>query len=255
MLNPLARHRLPTRVALVLLALALLLGVQAALGQGGEQIHVLWIGNSLTYYNELPKMVAALARADGQRPLVHDQETPGGCTLEKHWNDGKALKKLHARKWDFVVLQEHSQKPLKDSEPMFEYARKFDSEIHKQGAKTLLYLPFPLAKAPENQDKLTKLHETLAAQLKARVVPVGPAWAKLQADKAAPNLFNADGAHPNRAGSYLAACVFYAAIYNKSPEGLPGNIGNLAAKEARRFQVIAWEVVKDRSAARSGKQK
>src|SRR5262249_21774115 len=149
--------------------------------------HVLWIGNSLVYYNDLPKMVAALAKAGGQRAIIYEQETPGGCTLEKHWNDGKAIKKLRSRKWDFVVLQEQSQKPLVDSGPMFEYATKFDTKIHKQGAKPLLSLPFPLAKAPQNQAKLTKLHEDLAVKLKARVVPVGPAWAKVQAGNALPN--------------------------------------------------------------------
>lgn len=209
--------------------------------------HILWIGNSLTYYNDLPTMVAELAKAGGQRRLVHEQETPGGCTLAKHWDDGKALKKLRSRTWDFVVLQEHSQHPLKDSRPMFEYARKFDAEIHKQGGKTLLYLPFPLAKAPENQAKLTTMHEDLAATLNAGVVPVGPAWAKALALDKPPTLFHTDMAHPGKDGSYLAACVFYATIYGKSPEGLPGKIGGLSDREARRFQAIAWQVVKGQS--------
>jgi hypothetical protein len=233
---------------LVLIGAALLLGLQPAPGQDVDKVHVLWIGNSLVYYNDLPKMVAELAQAGGQRPIVYHQETPGGCTLEKHWNDGKAMAKLRSRTWDFVVLQEHSQKPLKEAEPTFEYAKKFDTEIQKQGGKTLLYLPFPLARAPENQDKLTKLHEDLATKLGAPVVPVGPAWAKVQAGNAPPNLFNNDGVHPNRTGSYLAACAFYAAIYGKSPEGLPGKIGGLSDQEARPLQAIAWQVVKERSA-------
>jgi hypothetical protein len=212
-----------------------------------EAIHVLWIGNSYTYYNDLPRMVAELARAGGQPSLVHEQQTPGGCTLEKHRNDGKALKKLRARQWDFVVLQEHSQQPLKDSRPMFAYATKFDAEIKKQGGQTLLYLPFPLARAPENQEKLTQLHEDLAAKIKARVVPVGPAWAKVRAMDKPPTLYHTDQVHPGKDGSYLAACVFYATLYGKSPEGLPGKIGGLSDKEARQFQGIAWQVVKDQS--------
>lgn len=38
-------------------------------------------------------------------------------------------------------------------------------------------------------------------------------------------------------------CVFYATIYGKSPEGLPGNIGKLTDKEARPLQAIAWKTV------------
>ena len=247
------RQRFPSPLVPVLLAAASLVGIPAA--QAEEDVRVLWIGNSLVYYNDLPKMVAELAKAGGQRSLANEQETPGGCTLEKHWTDGKALKKLAAHKWDFVVLQEQSQKPLTNPKPMFEYAKKFDAEVRKQGGKTLLYLPFPLAKAPENQAKLTKLHEDLAAELKARVVPVGPAWAKAQAEPTPPNLFNNDGVHPNRAGTYLAACAFYAAIYGKSPVGLPGKIGGLSDKEAQQFQAIAWQVVKDASAKNPDKKK
>jgi hypothetical protein len=247
------RRRYRFALVPILLATASLLGVQAAQGQDGDEVHVLWIGNSLVYFNDLPKMVAELAKAGGQRTMAYERETPGGCTLVKHWNDGKALKKIQSRKWDFVILQEQSQIPLKDSRSMFEHARKFDAEIRKQGSKTLLYLPFPLAKAPENQVKLNKLHDDLGAELKAGVVPVGPAWAKAQAENSPPNLFNADGVHPNRTGSYLAACAFYAVIYGKSPEGLPGKIGGLGDPEARHFQAIAWQVVKERSLKRPDK--
>src|SRR5438045_6727330 len=104
-----------------------------------KPIRVLFIGNSYTYVNDLPKMLAELAKAGKQRPLEHDRETPGGCSLEKHWKDGKAVKKIEAGKWDFVVLQEHSLRPLDNRPLMFEYAVKLDGEVKKQNAKTLLY--------------------------------------------------------------------------------------------------------------------
>jgi hypothetical protein len=250
---------------LVLVGAAALIGAQAAPGQAKKDAHILWIGNSLTYYNDLPAMVSELAKAGRQPPLVHQQHTRGGWTLEQHWeNDqkkdddkdkSKALTLLRSRRWDFVVLQEHSQHPLKNPAPMFEYTEKFGAEIRKQGARTLVYLPPPLAKAPENQAKLTDLHERVAAKVKARVVPVGPAWAKMLAAERPPTLFHADKVHPGKDGSYLAACVFYAAIYDASPEGLPGGIGGLDDREARRFQAAAWQAVRDQSKEKSGKTK
>src|ERR1019366_3051749 len=89
-------------------------------------IHVLFIGNSFTYVNDLPKMVAELAKAGGQPPLLFERETPGGCALEKHWKDGKALAKIQSRKWDFVVLQDHSTASLLKKDSMFAYGKKFD---------------------------------------------------------------------------------------------------------------------------------
>src|SRR5436190_1748641 len=80
--------------------------------QGDPQpIRVLFIGNSYTYVNDLPRMVAALAQAGKQRPLVHERETPGGYSFEKHWMDGRAVAKITGAKWDHVVLQEQSLRP------------------------------------------------------------------------------------------------------------------------------------------------
>jgi len=211
--------------------------------QAKDEIHVLFIGNSLTNGNNLPKMIAELAKAGKQRPLAHEQETPGGRTLEKHWKDGKALAKIQSRKWDYVVLQDQSQAPLANREAMFEYGKRFDAEIKKQGAKTIMYMTWALQNKPEDQAGISKAYLDLAAELKSQVAPVGKAWeAALQADKKLV-LHSEDKKHPTARGTYLAACVFFATIYGKSPEGLPGAIAKLTDDEARPLQAVAWKAV------------
>ncbi len=208
-----------------------------------DEMDVLFIGNSLTNGNDLPKMIAELANAGKQRPLRHERESPGGRTLEKHWKDGKALTKIRSRKWDFVILQDNSQSPLSGRDSMFDYGKKFDAEIKKQGAKTILYMTWALQNKPADQAAISKAYLDLAAALKSQVAPVGSAWeAALQADKKL-SLHSADKKHPTRTGTYLAACVFYATIYGQSPEGLPGSIGKLSAEEARPLQAVAWKTV------------
>jgi hypothetical protein len=105
-----------TRIGVLALILVGLLVASARPAQPQTKptdgVQVLFIGNSLTYVNDLPKMTVELAKAGGQRPLLYERETPGGCTLEKHWKDGKALAKIQSRKWDYVVLQEYSTGPL-----------------------------------------------------------------------------------------------------------------------------------------------
>src|SRR5262245_9941274 len=91
--------------------------------QSTPEIHVLFIGNSFTYVNDLPRMVAELAKAGKQRPFHYDQETPGGYTLEQHWKNGKALAKIQSRQWDFVVLQDQSQAAVLRCESMFDYSK------------------------------------------------------------------------------------------------------------------------------------
>lgn len=212
-------------------------------GQSKDEIHVLFIGNSLTFGNDLPKMIAELVKASKQPSLRHERETPGGCTFEKHCNDGKALAKIQSRKWDYVILQDHSQGPLAKRDSMFDYGKKLDAEIKKQGAKTILYMTWALQNKPEDQAAISKAYLDLAAELKCQVAPVGNAWeAALNADKKLV-LHTNDKKHPTATGTYLAACVFYATIYGRSPEGLPGSIGKLTDEEARPLQVIAWKAV------------
>src|SRR5262249_44695220 len=96
---------------------------------------------------------------------------------------------------------------------------------------------------PEEQATLAKSYLDLAKELKAMVAPAGNAWeVAFKADDKLV-LHEKDKSHPNITGSYLAACVFYATIYSKSPEGLPGSIGKLTDEQARPLQAIAWKTV------------
>ena len=235
-------HRLGFLTLFALLGL-LAISAQPEAAQPTDELHVLFIGNSFTFYHDLPKMISELAKAGKQRPLRYERETPGGCTLEKHWKDGKALAKIRSRKWDFVVLQDHSAAALLKKDSMFDHGKKFDAEIKKQGAKTILYMTWALQNKPDDQPAISKAYLELSTELKAQIAPVGNAWeAALKADKKLV-LHEKDKKHPNATGTYLAACVFYSTIYSKSPDGLPGSIGKLTDEDARSLQVIAWKAV------------
>lgn len=208
-----------------------------------QPLRVLFIGNSYTYGNDLPAMLDELSKAGKQRPLELGRELQGGYTLEKHWQEGKAAKKIAEQPWDVVVLQEHSLRPISERKLMFDYAAKFDEAIKKRGAKTLLYLTWARQGKGETQGALSKAYLDLATDLKAQVAPAGVAWemALKGDDKLA--LHQADKSHPTKTGTYLTACVFYGALHGKSPEGLPAKIGGVSDDEAKRLQATAWKAV------------
>jgi hypothetical protein len=128
---------------------------------------------------------------------------------------------------------------------MLEYGRTLDAEAKKRGAKTLLYLTWAREDAPATQAGITKAYCDLAKETKATVAPVGLAWeATLKEDPKA-GLHSADKSHPSKKGTYLAACVFYAVLYEKSPEGLSGSIADLDDSSAKKLQKTAWKVVEE----------
>ncbi len=197
-----------------------------------KAIRVLFIGNSYTYYNGgLGTIVQQMAMSvkDG-RKMEFVEVTKGGQTLEGHWNDGKALAAIQKGNWDYVVLQEHSMRPLTDTEKMYQYAKLFNAEIQKVGAKTLFYETWARKNKPETQTGLCKAYETLAHDLNALVAPAGRAWEATLKAKPDFVLHVKDLSHPTPAGSYLNACVIYSTIFGRSPEGLPKSIRNAAGK-------------------------
>ena len=72
-------------------------------------------GNSFTYYNDLPSLVAELSKSSGH-PYEYDSHLEGGWTWEKHAASQLTMDKIRQDKWDVVVLQEYSSRPAYNEE-------------------------------------------------------------------------------------------------------------------------------------------
>ncbi|MFN6483093.1 MULTISPECIES: SGNH/GDSL hydrolase family protein [unclassified Nostoc] len=186
-----------------------------------QAIRVLFIGNSYTYFNDLPWLTQQLA-ASAKEPKTLETEmvVVGGATLKSHWKRGKAIKRLKAKRWDYVVLQEQSNLPITNPKEMYNYATLFDAEIKRVNSQTVFYLTWAKQNQPETQQILTNSYMSIAKELKAKVAPVGIAWQKIQEANLKLNLYSSDQSHPSPIGSYVAACVFYTTFYENSPVGL-----------------------------------
>lgn len=215
-------------------------------------LRVLFIGNSYTAYNgTVPKVVKQLAD-HAKRPLDVERSVSGGKSLEWHWNEGDARPAIEKGKWDYVVLQDHSLQAIDKPELLAEYARKFDELIKKQGARTLFYLTWARQHQPEKQAVITKAYVNAARELSASVAPVGIAWQRVLRERPDVVLHFDDRSHPNVAGTYLTACVFYAALFDEPPPNLVPKISNqrtgdpeqVPAELATYLRTVAFEVVR-----------
>jgi hypothetical protein len=237
----------------VRLALILLLALAAAAQQN---LRVLFIGNSYTYYNNLPDIVSSLADAGGH--FVHvAQSTPGGFSFGQHLAHANTLEALaDTSGWDFVVLQEQSQMPVipyyreTSTRPS---ARSLDSLATLAGAQSVFYMTWGrrmggqqcisghcssvFADYNEMQDSLTAAYLAFGEELAAPVAPAGLAWSLVYAERPWVNLWDADLSHPNINGSFLAACAITATLLGEPvadwpfTNGLDGELaGFLRAK-------------------------
>lgn len=223
---------------------------------------VLFIGNSYTYYNDLPVLFLQLAASGGRKAIV-DYSTQGGFTLENHFSYQQTLNKIIAEHWDFVVLQEQSQYPVipyyRDNK-FFVYGKKLDSliKLNYQGTKTMLYMTWGRKYGGQQcinsycspvftdyfhmQDSLASSYNALRTMISSEITPVGIAWKRALEINQNANLWDPDNSHPSLGGSYLAACMFYYFIFDTSPVGLP-YYGGLSQEEANFYQSVSGSFI------------
>jgi len=151
---------------------------------------------------------------------------PGGWSLQRHW-DGEGPDTQQAVRegpWDFVVLQDFSVQAVIAPDALAEYGRRFAELARQVGAEPVLYVTWARQHMPEMQAGITRQYAALGRLSGSRLAPVGEAWKAALEARADLVLHTADRSHPTPAGSYLAACVFYATLTGRSPVGLPGRL-------------------------------
>lgn len=131
--------------------------------------------------------------------------------------------------WDYVVLQSWQDVTDNPEAGYMKYATKFADLAKKQNTTPILYLsaPYSLNAMPVDEPieaeralNDVRIAFELAKNTGALVVPVPLAVYRLQKAGAAITLRYENDYHPNQYCAYLTACLVYAAVFNKSPEGL-----------------------------------
>ncbi len=217
------------------LVLAALLSFASCRGQPSTRI--LFIGNSYTFINGgLDKQLEELAPS-----IATDRVAAGGYTLERHWTDGIALRKIREGDWNFVVLQEQSQVSVINQAKFYHFARMFDEEIRRSGARTVLLMTW---ERPDSRylgvttDGLEASYETLGKELGAKVAPAGLAFARSLRTRPEISLCIQDG-HPTVEGTYLAACVLYRTIFELNPVWDPNSDDKIPSATEKYLQDVA----------------
>lgn len=223
----------------------------------------LFLGNSYTGVNDLPGIVQSLTSAGGDT-LTKDVNAPGGYTLQGHSTNPTSLAMIHARPWDFVILQEQSQLPSfpqrQVQTDVYPYAAQLNDTIKANDScsVTVFYMTWgrkygdasncgnwpPVCTYAGMQAQLRMSYLNMANQNSALVAPCGAAWWESILRDSTLELYNPDQSHPSYAGSYLNGCVFYATMYRRSPVGL-NFFGGLDTTVARYLQQVAHDVVFD----------
>jgi hypothetical protein len=225
---------------------------------------VLFVGNSYTFYNDLPNMVKQIALSFGDT-LNYETSTPGGASFNMHSTNTTTISKINQKVWDYVVLQAQSQEPSLSTnyvntnvypavqslidiiennsnciEPMFfmTWGRKYgDASNCTPWPPVCTYLGM------QQQLRIRYLDFTFTHD--ASCSPVGMAWKESIEQDSTLNLYSPDNSHPSLEGSYLSACTFYSSLFKKTSIGSSYIPNGIDSASASFLQNIASNIVLD----------
>ncbi|MGQ8366083.1 DUF4886 domain-containing protein [Glaciecola sp. 1036] len=229
---------------------------------------ILFVGNSFSFYNNgIHNHLGSLIRAAGEWKRGENRlrlQTLSGGHIFENLPMLQAHLQIVDDSWQAVVLQGHSNEPIRKNK-----RKKFQAAIDaaiktvkEKGMSPILFMTWSYADTAGMTESLKNAYVDAAQRNNILLVPVGLAFDKAAKTLPSINLFvpdvtgvtEIDGKkqiaygetlkHPSAAGTYLAACVFYGALYNKSPEG---NIfhSSLTSEQALALQKLSWQVVSD----------
>lgn len=213
-----------------LLVLILLLGVAAdaacATPGPSRELRVLFVGNSLTYVNNLPAMLRSLGRAQ-PKPVrfVTTTHVAPGSTIAEHWDAGHAAASTRAGRWDAIVLQERGgmlacllemrQRQAAECRASVRAHAGIAELARATGARVLLLGTW----SPEAalQPRLDRATRQLASRIPATVVATGDALHAHARERGYPATFP-DGIHPGLPATVIIAARLHAALTGEAPQ-------------------------------------
>ena len=175
-----------------------------------KKLRILFIGNSHTYFNDMPEMVA-----ERFRKTKYDCEVTmiahGGWFLEQHVNEPDVRFNILYGHYDYVVLQEHAH-PFGPEEKFFRAVRQLNEWILEAGSKAVIYMTWAKKDEEFNQERMTLAHEQIAEEIEALLAPVGKYWWEYMRSYPDIEMYYKDGQHASPDGSRFAAKYIWNAI-------------------------------------------
>jgi hypothetical protein len=207
-------------------------------GSGDGALRILFVGNSLTYANDLPDMLHRLGTADGLT-LEPSDVSQGGYALEDHWATPASRAALDEGGWDIVILQQGPSSLPASRENLVTWARTWADAIRARGGTPALYMVWPERARLNVLDDVILSYRTAAEEADAELYAAGEAWkAAWNADPDLP-LYGDDDFHPSVMGTYLAALTIYRGVTGRAPPSL-GGLG-ISAEDDAILQAAARE--------------
>jgi hypothetical protein len=173
---------------------------------------ILFVGNSLTYTNDLPKLVAQLASSNNIQ-IKTQTLAYANYALEDHWNDGELQQLITKGSFDFVVVQQGPSSQADGREMLFDYGERIAALCEVRGAKLVFFMVWPAKVNYHTFDGVIKNYTDAAARSGSLLCPVGKVWKDHFDSTNDFSYYGPDQFHPSLDGSTVAAQIIYETLF------------------------------------------
>lgn len=205
-----------------------------------NKLKVLFVGNSHTYYNDMPQLFKQICQDNGKNvevQMIAEPGVPYSWHLEHYIDLRFAL--MHGE-FDYMVMQQAAhpgpskEDTLRDGETLAKFARKY-------GVVPLQVVPWAEQDKPEHQKEMYEIYEELAQKIQADLIPTGRIFECITKDHPEISMYYKDGEHASAYGTYAHTLCIYAAIFKEKVYGLKGAY----SYESLPISEEAWEKIQE----------
>ncbi len=176
-----------------------------------KTLRILFVGNSLTYTNDLPSLVRELGKADSILVEYKAIAKPD-YGLDDHLAEGIVQSEISNGRYDFVVVQQGPSALPESQAILMSSVSKYKTLCDQAKTKLALYMVWPSKIRLFDLDNVIYSYSNAGKTHKAIICAAGLAWKKTWALNSDMELYGSDGFHPDITGSLLTAMVIYGTI-------------------------------------------
>jgi hypothetical protein len=211
-------------------------------------MRILFIGSSHTVVNGLPYQVRHMLHHGGVPGADVFSAARGGKNLGWHSRNIGTRLAITCHKWDLIVLQQQTH-PFEGYDSLTEQFAALVPYLQRSSARVMFTMTWCRKGENNEQAIIDEAYLRLCRDNNLQPAPVSAAWHAVMRSRPEIELYDNDGSHARPAGTYIAACVFFAMLTGRSPEGQAarieaGGIGlvDLKPSEAEIIQRATWEI-------------
>jgi hypothetical protein len=175
---------------------------------------ILFVGNSLTYSNNLPLLVSQAASHEKINLSTEMLAKPNYALID-HWEEGELQAKINSKSFDFVIVQQGPSSQAEGRALLLQYGKRIAALCKTNKTQLVFFMVWPSLQYYQTFDGVIKTYREAALENDALLCPVGEVWQSHFEETENFDYYGSDGFHPSLKGSRVAADLIVSTLFTK----------------------------------------